>query len=200
MSSHCCQRQPRAKLSELGASIAIKLNTLYLSDRAILLRSGSLLAALVVAVAACSEGDQVIPEAIPSSSEDREAAERVESTRHPSSMKSGEPINQEEARPKPTRPGLTDEANMTDPDSQEGTVGTTSQLGESGEKKRFELASVSAGPVHSSGVRRNSAVACWGSNEDILGNFAGQATPPREVRFRQRRDFSQLRVEARWLR
>ena len=38
--------------------------------------------------------------------------------------------------------------------------------------------SVSAGILHTCGVRTDGSVECWGSNEDGLGNFVGQASPP----------------------
>ena len=40
------------------------------------------------------------------------------------------------------------------------------------------FASVSAGTIHSCGVRTNGSAICWGSNEDGYGSFIGQATPP----------------------
>ena len=44
------------------------------------------------------------------------------------------------------------------------------------------FASVSAGYLHTCGVREDGFVACWGSNEDYERNYGGQATPP-EGRF-----------------
>ena len=41
-----------------------------------------------------------------------------------------------------------------------------------------EFTSVSAGALHTCGVKRDGSVACWGSNEDLEGNVVGQATPP----------------------
>ena len=40
------------------------------------------------------------------------------------------------------------------------------------------FASVSAGTIHSCGVKTNGSAICWGSNEDGYGSFIGQATPP----------------------
>ena len=34
------------------------------------------------------------------------------------------------------------------------------------------------GEFHSCGVQTDGAVVCWGSNDDLDGNFLGQATPP----------------------
>ena len=42
----------------------------------------------------------------------------------------------------------------------------------------WTLVSISAGTLHTCGVRRNGSVICWGSNEDEFGNVFGQATPP----------------------
>ena len=41
------------------------------------------------------------------------------------------------------------------------------------------FASVSAGGLHSCGVKTNGSIVCWGSNEDIDGNIIGQSTPLR---------------------
>ena len=40
------------------------------------------------------------------------------------------------------------------------------------------FASVSAGAIHTCGVKTDGSVECWGSNEDFEGGFVGQATPP----------------------
>ena len=50
----------------------------------------------------------------------------------------------------------------------------TAQSGES----LGSFASVSAGSFHTCGVRADGVAVCWGSNEDWLGSFTGQASPP----------------------
>ena len=40
------------------------------------------------------------------------------------------------------------------------------------------LVSISAGALHTCGVKRNGSAICWGSNEDEFGNVFDQATPP----------------------